>query len=160
MDVRRTAKRLLIGGALAAVIGLVGAMVTDSATKLSYQIMVADPATSGRLPACKPTVLFVDRTSGKELPCSGTPEGGYTDAERQEILQVAAGLAADDGTIDAVDEFKLSELGTQIGLRHHDATNTAATWAFGIVGILGAAAFVTGIVVRLVANARRKVPGR
>ncbi|MFF1818600.1 hypothetical protein ACFVWG_14960 [Kribbella sp. NPDC058245] len=159
MDVRRTAKRLLIGGALAAVIGLVGAMVTDSATKLSYQIMVAEPGASGRLPACKPTVLFVDRTSGKELPCSGTPEGGYTNAERQEILQLAATMAA-DGTVDAVDGFKLSELGTEIGLRHHDATNTATTWAFGTVGILGAAAFVTGIVLRLVANARRKVPGR
>lgn len=157
MTVRRTAKRLLICGAVAAVIGLVGAMVTDSATKLSYQVMVAEPAASGRLPACKPTLLMVDRSTGNELACSGTPEGGFTAAERQEILKVSTAMAADGG-FDAVDEFKLSELAAQIGRRHDDPTNSAATWAFGIVGILGGAAFLSGIAVRIVANARRTVP--
>ncbi len=157
MDVRRTAKRLLIGGAVAAVIGLVGAMITDSATKLSYQVMVAEPAASGRLPACKPTLLIVDRRTGKELPCSGTPDGGFSTAERQEIVELSTAMAADGG-FDAVDEFKLSELAAQIGGRHDDPTNSAATWAFGIVGILGGAAFLSGIAVRVVANARRTVP--
>ncbi len=157
MTVRRTATRLLVGGALAAVIGLVGAMVTDSATKLSYQVMVAEPAASGRLPACKPTMVVVDRATGNELPCSGTPEGGYTSTERQEILKVSTAVAADGG-FDAVDEFKLSELAAQIGRRHADPSTRAGTCAFGIVGILGAAAFVIGIAVRIVANARRTVP--
>ena len=157
MTVRRTATRLLVGGALVAMIGLVGAIVTDSAAKLSYQVMVAEPATSGRLPACKPTIVMLDRTTGSELPCSGTPEGGFTTTERQEIVKVATAMAADGG-FDAVDEFKLTELATQIGRRHDDAASSAGTWAFGFVGILGAAAFLSGIAVRVVANARRTVP--
>lgn len=159
MTVRRTAKRLLIGGAVAAVIGLVGAVVTDSAAKLSYQVMVAEPAASGQLPDCKPTMVIVDRTTGNELPCAGTPEGGYTTTERREIVKASTAMAAAGG-FDAVDEFELNELAAQIGRRHGDATTRASTWAFGIVGVLGAAALLTGIAVRLVANARRTVPRR
>jgi hypothetical protein len=159
MTVRRTARRLLIGGAVAAVIGLAGAIVTDSSAKLSYQVMVAEPAASGRLPDCKPTMVVVDRTTGNELPCSGTPEGGYSTTERQEIVKVATAMAADGG-FDAVDEFKLSELAAQIGRRHADPSPRAGTWAFGIVGVLGAAAFLAGIAVRLVAIARRTAPRR
>ncbi|WP_344157362.1 hypothetical protein [Kribbella yunnanensis] len=157
MNVRRTATRLLVGGALAAVVGLVGAMVTDSATKLSYQVMVTEPAASGRLPDCKPTLLLLDQSTGAELPCSGTPEGGFTTAEREEILKLATTMAADD-RLDTVDQFKLSELAAEIGRRHDDPTNSAATWAFGIVGTLGGAAFLTGIALRIVANARRTGP--
>jgi hypothetical protein len=157
MTVRRTAKLLLIGGALACVIGLVGAIATDSATKLSYQVMAGEPSASGRLPTCRPTLIVVDRTTGKELACSGTPEGGFTPADHQEILKLSTALAA-DGAVDSGEVFQLSELAAEIGLRHNDPTNSAATWAFGIFGSLGAAAFVTGIVVRLVAHARRTVP--
>lgn len=159
MTVRRTAKRLLIGGAVAAVIGLVGAVVTDSAAKLSYQVVVAAPAASGQLPDCKPTMVMVDRTTGNELPCAGTPEGGYTTTERREIVKAATAMVA-DGRFDAVDEFDLTELATQIGRRHGDPTTRASTWAFGIVGVLGAAAFLSGIAARVVAIAQRRVRWR
>ncbi|WP_405056113.1 hypothetical protein OG474_25625 [Kribbella sp. NBC_01505] len=157
MTVRRTARLLLISGALAGVIGLIGAIVTDSTTKLSYQVMVLEPSTSGRLPACKPTVIVVDRTTGNELPCSGTPEGGFTASERQEVLKLSTSMAADG--FDAVDEFKLSELATTIGLRHDDPTSSA-TWAFATLGILGAAALVSGITLRIVETVRGRTPRR
>ncbi|MFK4087589.1 hypothetical protein ACI2LF_25995 [Kribbella sp. NPDC020789] len=152
---RRTARRLLIGGALAAVVGLIGAIAIDSGTKLSYQVMVVEPSASGRLPACKPTLVAVDRGTGKELPCSGTPEGGFTPAERQEILRMAAVMAA-DGAVDTVDEFKLSERATEIGLRHDDPTNSVGVWAFGTLGVFGAGAFATGIAIRLFESAQRR----
>ncbi|TDD43526.1 hypothetical protein E1263_41590 [Kribbella antibiotica] len=155
MDVRRTAKRLLIGGALAAVVGLIGAIVTDSSTKLSYQVLVTEQSTSGRLPVCKPGLLVIDRTTGDELPCSGTPEGGFTLAERQEILKLSTAMAADG--FDSVDEFKLSERATAIGLRH-DTPTSSATWAFITLGILGGTAFASGIAVRLGVNVRQRFP--
>jgi hypothetical protein len=151
MDGRRkpNARWLLIGGALVAVIGLIGAAVAGSAGQLSYQVMVAEPPASGKVPACRSTELFVDRSRGAELPCAGTPVEGFTPADREQILKLSSELAADGG-IDEVDGFKLTELAAKIGRGHNDASNKAAPLAFGVVAALGGAAFATGIALKVI----------
>jgi hypothetical protein len=145
MDGRRTTGWLLVGGALVGLFGLTGAAVTNSANQLSYEVMVADQSTTGQLPACKPTMLFVDRKSGTELACAGTPVEGFTAAERQEILGLATKLAA-DGEVDGPDGIELTELATTIGHRHGDDANSVLPALFlGIAG-LGGVTLVIGIV--------------
>jgi hypothetical protein len=142
---RRTTGWLLVGGALVVVFGLTGAAVTNSANQLSYEVMVTEQTTNGPLPACKPTMLFVDRKSGTELACAGTPVEGFTAAERQEILGLAAQLAA-DGEIDGPDGFKLTELATVIGHRHGDDANSVLPALFLGIASLGGVTLVIGIV--------------
>jgi len=156
MNVRRKpiAWWLLFGGAVVGVVGLIGAVVTGSAGELSYQVRVVEPPASGKVPACRSTELFVDRSSGAELSCSGTPVEGFTPADREQILKLASELAAGGG-IDAVDEFKLTELAARIGRGHNDASDNAAPLAFGVVAVLGGAAFATGIALKVVASRRR-----
>jgi len=147
MDVRqrRITGWLLIGGALAAVLGLVGSGVAKSASELSYDVLVTEQSGNGKMANCRSTMLVVDRKTGAELPCAGTPEEGFTAAERQEVLGQAAKLAA-DGELDGVDAFKLSELATTIGHRHNEDANSVLPTFFLGIAVLGGAALVVGIV--------------
>jgi hypothetical protein len=149
MEVRRRRSRittrLLIAGALAGVFGLAGAAVTHSANQLSYEVMVADQSTTGRVPACKPTRLFVDRKTGAEIACAGTPEEGFTAAERQEILTESAKLAA-DGQVDGEDGFALTQLAATIGKRHDEAANSVLTILFLDIAALGGLTLIGGII--------------
>lgn len=150
MDVRRrrTTGWLLVGGALAGLFGLIGAAVTNSANQLSYDVLVTEQSTAGHLPACRPTMLFVDRKTGTELACAGTPVEGFTAAERQEILGLSAKLASDGG-IDGPDGFELTQLATTIGHRHGgDANRVLSALFLGIAG-LGGVTLVIGIVRKL-----------
>lgn len=147
MDVRRRRVTgwLLVGGALAVVLGLVGAGVAKAASEVSYDVLVTEVSGTGRLAKCRPTMLIVDRKSGTELPCAGTPEEGFTAAERQEILGQAATMAA-DGQLDGVDAFKLSELATTIGHRHSEEANSVLSVLFLGIAVLGGVTLVVGIV--------------
>jgi hypothetical protein len=161
MTVRRKplAGRLLLAGFVAAVIGLIGAAFTGSTGDLSYEVRTAEPAVSGKVLACKPTVVFVDSRTGAELPCFGTPVGGFTAADRQQILKLAAELAADGG-IDTGEEFKLTELAAEIGHTHDDASSKAGPLAFGVLAALGGASLVVGIGLKVAAALRRSARRR
>ncbi|TDU90051.1 hypothetical protein EV138_3634 [Kribbella voronezhensis] len=142
---RRTTGWLLVGGALAAVFGLVGAGVAKSANQLSYDVVVTEQSTAGHLPACRPTMVIVDRKTGAELACAGTPVEGFTVAERQEILGHAAKLAA-DGDIDGTDGFELTQLATDIGHRHGDDANSVLPALFLGIAVVGGVTFIVGTV--------------
>jgi hypothetical protein len=146
MDVRRRRVTgwLLVGGALAVVFGLVGAGVAKAGNDLSYDVLVTEVSGSGKLAKCRSTMLIVDRKTGAELPCAGTPEEGFTKAERQEILGQAATLAA-DGQLDGVDAFKLSQLATTIGHRHSEEANDVLSALFLGIAVLGGVTLVVGI---------------
>ncbi|MEV8373597.1 hypothetical protein AB0P21_12710 [Kribbella sp. NPDC056861] len=156
MTVRRKplAGRLLLAGFLAVVIGLIGAAFTGSSGDLSYEVRTAEPLADGKVPACRSTALFVNSRTGAELPCFGTPVGGFTAADRQQILRLATELAADGG-IDAGEEFKLTELAADIGHQHDDASSQAGPIAFGVLAVLGALALAAGIALRTAAAIRR-----
>jgi hypothetical protein len=147
MDVRRRRITgwLIVGGALVAVLGSVGAGVAKSASVLSYDVLVTEVSGNGKLADCRPTMLIVDRKTGAELPCAGTPEEGFTAAERQEVLGQAAKMAA-DGELDGVDAFKLSELATTIGHRHSEEANSVLPTLFLGIAVLGGVTLVVGIV--------------
>ena len=147
MDVRRRRVTgwLLVGGALVAVLGLVGAGVTKSASVSSYDVLVTEVSGNGKLADCRPTMLIVDRKTGTELPCAGTPEEGFTAAERQEVLAQAAKMAA-DGELDGVDAFQLSELATTIGHRHSEDANSVLPAFFLGIAVLGGVTLIVGIV--------------
>jgi hypothetical protein len=142
---RRITGWLLVGGALVGVFGVVGAAVTASGNQLSYDVMVVEQATTGKVPDCKSTRMFVDRKTGKEIACAGTPVEGFTAAERQEVLGVAAKLAA-DGEIDGPDGFELTQLATTIGHRHGDDANSVLPAFFLGIAILGGVTLIVGIV--------------